>query len=67
MLLAQSEPRYTQQQLTDPQGFVGGAGIFRLRPDGLADHGLAVVEVRDGGVRVIDPAPASFTEGLAHR
>jgi branched-chain amino acid transport system substrate-binding protein len=66
-LLAQGEPRFTQQQLTDPQGFVGGAGIFRLRPDGLADHGLAVVEVRDGGVRVIDPAPPSFTEDLARR
>jgi ABC-type branched-subunit amino acid transport system substrate-binding protein len=67
VLLAQGEPRFTQQQLTDPQGFVGGAGIFRLRPDGLADHGLAVVEVRDGGVRVIDPAPPSFTQGLARR
>jgi branched-chain amino acid transport system substrate-binding protein len=67
VLLAQGEPRFTREQLTDPQGFVGGAGIFRLRPDGLADHGLAVVEVRDGGVRVIDPAPPSFTEDLARR
>jgi branched-chain amino acid transport system substrate-binding protein len=67
VLLAQGEPRFTPQQLTDPQGFVGGAGIFRLRPDGLTDHGLAVVEIQRGGTRVIDPAPASFTAGVAGR
>ena len=49
VLLAQSQPRFTAAQLSDPQGFVGGAGIFRLRPDGLAEHGLAVVEIDAGG------------------
>ena len=49
VLLAQTQPRFTGAQISDPQGFVGGAGIFRLRPDGLAEHGLAVVEIEAGG------------------
>ena len=64
VLLAQAEPRFTPEQLTDPLGFAGGVGIFRLRPGGLAEHGLAVVEVVNGGVRTLDPGPASFTEGV---
>ena len=61
------QPRFTAAQLTDAQGFVGAAGIFRLRPDGLADHGLAVVEVEAGAERVLDPAPRTFDAGLASR
>ena len=62
-----AQPRFTAAQLTAPQGFAGGAGIFRLRPDGLAEHGLAVIQVDAGSSRVIDPAPASFNDGLAQR
>jgi ABC-type branched-subunit amino acid transport system substrate-binding protein len=65
VLLAQDQPRFTPAQIQDSQGFVGSAGIFRLRPDGLADHGLAVVEIAAGGTRVIDPAPRSFAAGFA--
>jgi ABC-type branched-subunit amino acid transport system substrate-binding protein len=68
VLLSQGEPRFTQAQLTDPQGFIGGVGIFRLRPDGLAEHGLAVVELAgNGAVRIVEPAPQSFAAGLAGR
>jgi branched-chain amino acid transport system substrate-binding protein len=67
VLLATGQPRFTAAQLTDAQGFVGAAGIFRLRPDGLADHGLAVVEVEAGAERVLDPAPRTFNAGLANR
>ena len=67
VLLAQGTPRFTSAQLTDPQGFAGGAGIFRLRPDGLAEHGLAVVEIEGGTTRVVDPAPKSFAAGVVSR
>ena len=67
VLLAQDQPRFTSTQLTDPQGFVGGAGIFRLLPTGLAEHGLAVVEIEGGGVRMLDPAPTTFSAGVASR
>ena len=46
--------------LTQPAGFVGVNGIFRLRPDGSNERGLAVAEIRNNQVVVIDPAPRSF-------
>ncbi|MFD2174446.1 penicillin-binding protein activator [Rhodobacter lacus] len=50
----------SRDALTQPSGFVGVNGIFRLRPDGTNERGLAVAEIRDGQVRVIDAAPRSF-------
>ncbi len=64
VLLARNQPRFTQAQISDPQGFVGGGGIFRLRPDGLAEHGLAVVAIDSGEIRVVDPAPTSFADAV---
>jgi len=46
--------------LTQPAGFAGVAGIFRLRADGTCERGLAVAEIRNNQVVVIDPAPRSF-------
>jgi ABC-type branched-subunit amino acid transport system substrate-binding protein len=46
--------------LTNPSGFSGIDGIFRLRSDGLVERGLAVIEIGPEGPRVIDQAPASF-------
>ncbi|MDD8023473.1 MAG: penicillin-binding protein activator [Paracoccaceae bacterium] len=50
----------TRAGLTQGSGFVGVNGIFRLRPDGGNERGLAVAEVRNGQAVVIDPAPRSF-------
>jgi len=47
-------------RMTDPAGFAGADGIFRLRADGLVERGLAVIEVTRDGSTVIDPAPQSF-------
>jgi hypothetical protein len=66
-LLAKGADGFGPDQLTDPQGFTGGSGLFRLRRDGLAEHGLAVLEVRNGVTRLVDPAPTSFPGGLASR
>ncbi|MFN3936216.1 MAG: penicillin-binding protein activator [Gemmobacter sp.] len=46
--------------LTQPSGFVGVSGVFRLRSDGSNERALAVAEVRNNQVVVIDPAPRSF-------
>lgn len=51
---------YTEQMLTNPDGFAGYDGIFRFRSDGLVERGLAVMEIQRRGSRVIDPAPGSF-------
>ncbi|WP_204113565.1 penicillin-binding protein activator [Shimia biformata] len=50
----------TVSALTQGAGFSGVNGIFRLKPDGTNERGLAVATVRDKQVVVIDPAPRSF-------
>ncbi|MCP5366648.1 MAG: penicillin-binding protein activator [Hyphomicrobiales bacterium] len=46
--------------LTSPSGFLGRDGIFRFSLEGIAERGLAVIEVRERELTVIGPAPASF-------
>ena len=50
----------TVEALTQPSGFVGVNGIFRLLADGTNERGLAVAQIQDKQVVVIDPAPRSF-------
>jgi branched-chain amino acid transport system substrate-binding protein len=61
-VLARSEngPDFSAAALTNPSGFAGIDGIFRLRPDGLVQRGLAVLAVHRGGSTVVDPAPDTF-------
>lgn len=54
------EADFSAAALTNPSGFSGIDGIFRLRADGLVQRGLAVLEVRRDGNVVIDPAPETF-------
>ncbi len=53
---------FSDATLTNPNGFSGVDGIFRLRADGLVQRGLAVLEVHRGAGTVIDPAPQSFQD-----
>lgn len=46
--------------LTQGSGFVGVNGIFRLRSDGSNERGLAVAQIRNNQLVVIDAAPRSF-------
>ena len=55
-------PDFSPTALTNPSGFAGVDGIFRLRPDGLVQRGLAVLEVRRSGNVVVDPAPTTFQQ-----
>lgn len=50
----------TGNALTQAQGFAGVNGVFRLRPDGTNERGLAVATITNQQVTVIDPAPRSF-------
>lgn len=50
----------TAAALTQGAGFQGAGGIFRLRPDGTNERGLAVATIQDQQVVIIDPAPSSF-------
>lgn len=46
--------------LTQGSGFVGVNGIFRFNADGTNERALAIAEVRNNQVVVIDPAPRRF-------
>lgn len=46
--------------LTQGSGFAGVNGVFRLRLDGTNERGLAVAQIQNSQVVVIDPAPRSF-------
>ncbi len=50
----------TTAGLTQKAGFQGVNGILRLRPNGTNERGLAVAQIKDKQVVVIDPAPRAF-------
>lgn len=58
----QQQP-FTAAALTDPSGFYGRDGLFRLTADGLAERRLAILRVDRDGVTVIDEPPRSFAAG----
>jgi hypothetical protein len=60
---APTGPDFSAETLTQPNGFAGIDGIFRLTAEGAVERGLAVLEVRREGPVVIDAAPETF-EGL---
>jgi ABC-type branched-subunit amino acid transport system substrate-binding protein len=59
---AAEEPATAIQRITETRGYQGEAGIFRLLPDGRAQHALAIFEVTAGGPVIVDPAPLRFVD-----
>lgn len=53
---------YSAATLTQPGGFAGRDGIFRFTSQGLAERGLAVLEVRQRDFQVVRAAPTSFAQ-----
>ena len=62
-LAASLAPGYPADELTNPNGFSGTDGIFRFRPDGNVERGLAVLEVRNGAAVILSPASRTFEPG----
>jgi len=50
----------SRASLTQAQGFQGTSGIFRFLPDGTNQRGLAIAQVQNNQVVVLEPAPRSF-------
>jgi hypothetical protein len=48
--------------LDDPAGFAGIDGVFRFNAYGVAERGLEVQQVGQGGTSIISPAPKSFED-----
>jgi len=59
----QGEQRFSETVLTNSSGFTGIDGLFRFRPDGTNQRGLAVMRVSPTGGQVISPPPKSFGGG----
>ena len=55
------QQRFTAEKIADPNGFLGVDGAFRFLPDGTNQRGLAIYEVGNGTVSIIDPAPKTFS------
>lgn len=61
----QGSQRFTEEVLTNPSGFAGVDGVFRLKADGTNERGLAVMVIRDGRAQTLAAAPRSFAGGGA--
>jgi branched-chain amino acid transport system substrate-binding protein len=62
-VLAKHNARYSEAELTNPNGFAGLDGIFRLTSSGTVERMLAINEVTTDSAHVIDDAPSSFIAG----
>jgi hypothetical protein len=56
----QGPQRFAPETLTNPSGFAGIDGLFRFRPDGTNERGLAVMRVATGGAVPVAGSPKSF-------
>jgi ABC-type branched-subunit amino acid transport system substrate-binding protein len=63
LVKTQGLQRFSETVLTNPSGFAGIDGVFRFRPEGTNERGLAVLRVAPAGGQVISPAPRSFQSG----
>ncbi|HET9715921.1 MAG TPA: penicillin-binding protein activator [Pseudolabrys sp.] len=63
LVKTQGPQRFSDQVLTSASGFAGIDGVFRLRPEGTNERGLAVLRVSPSGGQVVSPAPKSFASG----
>jgi branched-chain amino acid transport system substrate-binding protein len=60
LVKTQGSQRFTDSVLTNSSGFTGIDGLFRFRPDGTNQRGLAVLRVSPTGGQVISPPPKGF-------
>jgi len=56
----QGAQRFSPDVLQNPSGFSGIDGLFRFRPDGSNERGLAVMRVGSGGGVPVAGSPKSF-------
>lgn len=61
----QGGQRYSDNVLLNRSGFNGADGVFRFRPDGTNDRGLAVLQINNGRAKTVSPAPRTFPASSA--
>src|SRR5947209_1419621 len=60
LVKTQGKQRFSDEVLTNSSGFTGIDGLFRFRPDGTNQRGLAVLRVSPTGGQVISAPPKGF-------
>lgn len=60
VVIAKSGQGFGRNTLTSANGFAGIDGIFRFTPEGIADRGLAVLEIKNGTSTILVDAPQRF-------
>jgi hypothetical protein len=63
LVKTQGPARFSEATLTNQSGFAGIDGVFRFRPDGTNQRGLAVMKVTTSGGQVVNAAPKAFGAG----
>lgn len=51
---------FTRSRLENGEGFAGSDGLFRFRSNGAIERGLAIIEVRQNDVGILEAAPREF-------
>ena len=67
LVRTQGPQRFSEEVLTNASGFAGIDGIFRFKPDGTNERGLAVMRVTPSGGQIVSPSPRSFTGAFGDR
>jgi ABC-type branched-subunit amino acid transport system substrate-binding protein len=57
----QGSQRFSASVLTNRSGFKGVDGVFRFKPNGENERGLAVLQINNGNAAPLSPAPKSFS------
>jgi branched-chain amino acid transport system substrate-binding protein len=63
LVKTQGKQRFSEAVLTNGSGFTGVDGLFRFRPDGTNQRGLAVLRVSPTGGQIVSPPPKDFGSG----
>ena len=67
LVKTQGKQRFATEVLTNASGFTGLDGLFRFRPDGTNQRGLAVLRVSPTGGQMVSPPPKGFAgQGTVH-
>ncbi|WP_025897601.1 penicillin-binding protein activator [Sneathiella glossodoripedis] len=58
------EQKFSKDRLESPKGFSGYNGIFRFNSSGLAERGLAVMQLGQDSLELLEAAPTTFTPAI---
>jgi len=64
LALEDGPDKFSRTNIENPDGFAGYNGIFRFTNTGLAERGLAVMQLGQQDLELLEAAPTSFTPAI---